>query len=241
MIQKYLLPLLAILGALLGLVMVAVTQAAVPIPPIPFPPATPPYRYSIAGAGIIEASSNNLAIGSPFDEIVSKIHVVEGMFVKKGDPLFELDLRNFEAALSVAKASLKAAQEIMEDKKMQLSFYERVKDKRAVSEQEMQAAAYAYYEAAENVKVAEANVVVANTNIERSIVRAPIAGQILQVNVQKGEIAPIIPIVSQQTPTLLAANGSLILMGAVSPLRMRVDVDEEDSWRFKAGSQATAL
>ncbi|MBA3238896.1 MAG: hypothetical protein H0T62_11205 [Parachlamydiaceae bacterium] len=66
MIRKYLIPLLAILGALFGLLIVYWSQKSVPVPLIVFPPAIPPYSHYIAGAGIIEASSQNISIGSPF-------------------------------------------------------------------------------------------------------------------------------------------------------------------------------
>lgn len=241
MFQRYLLPFFALAGAFLGLVMVGITQADLPAPTIAFPPLTSPFLHSIAGAGLIEPCSKNIAIGSPFNEIVARIYVIEGMSVKEGDPLLQLDVRNFEAALEVATASLKSSLETLEDKKTQFSFYERLQDATAVSEQEYQAARYAYLTAIENVRVAKAQVGEAKTNIERSLIRAPITGQILQVNVQKGEMAPIIPVVSPQTPTLLASNGSLILMGDVSTLQMRVDIDEEDAWRFRAGAKAVAF
>lgn len=241
MTRKYLLPFLALLGAIIGLITVYVSQKSIPPPPILFPPPTSPYAHSIAASGIIEASSQNMSIGTPFNEIITKIFVVEGNNVKAGDMLFQLDLRNFEAQFAVAQASLDLAIVELEDKKKQFSFYERLKDKNAVSEQIYQQALYAYLQAENNVKVSESNVRLAETNIQRSIVRAPIDGKILQVNIHVGEIAPIIPFISSQSTWLTAANGTLILMGNVTPLQMRVDVDEDDAWRFEEGSSATAF
>lgn len=239
--RRYLLPLLAIAGAIFGLLMVFKTQKTVPVPPILFPPAKSPYEYSIAGAGIIEASSQNISIGSPFNEVIKKIYVEEGDKVQANDPLFELDLRNFEAELAAAKAQLAVAEIDLENQKKQYSFYQRLKDTRAVTEQSMQLTYYSMLQAEENVKVAKANVDVIATNIERSIIRAPIDGEILQVNIHVGEIAPVIPFISSQSTWLTAANGTLILMGAVNPLQVRVDIDENEAWRFKAGSVATAF
>ena len=71
----------------------------VPTRPIEFPPPVSPYARSIAGAGLIEASSQNIAIGCPFNEVIEKIYVVEGDMVKKGDTCFnstsEISLRNW--------------------------------------------------------------------------------------------------------------------------------------------------
>src|SRR5262245_20635389 len=52
---------------------------------------------------------------------------------------------------------------------------------------------------------------------------------ILQVNVRAGEFA--------QAGML---STPLVLMGTVHPLHVRVDVDENDAWRFRAGAAATA-
>lgn len=241
MLQKYLLPLLALVGAIFGLVTVYRTQKSIPTPPIAFPPATSPFAHSIAGAGIIEASSQNISIGTPFNEVITKIYVVEGDLVKAGDPLFMLDLRNFEAQLVTMQAALKLAVVDFEDKQKQYSFYQRLQDKKAVSEQVYQQAYYAMLEAQANIKIAEGNVKEVETNIARSIVRAPIDGKILQVNSHIGEIAPIIPFTSAQSTWLTAANGSLILMGCVNPLQVRIDIDEDDAWRYEPGSKAMAF
>ncbi|PWU05214.1 MAG: secretion protein HlyD [Verrucomicrobia bacterium] len=241
MTRKYLLPLLALCGALLGLFIVFKTQKKVAVPPILFPPAVSPYENSIAGAGIIEASSNNIAVGTPFNEIVTKVHVTEGDRVQVGDILFELDLRNFNAQLEVAKASLNEAIVVLEDKRKQFSFYERVKDPRAVSEQAYQLAHYAFLEAEKNVQIAQANLEVAQSNIDRSIIRAPISGAIFQVNIHPGELAPVNPFFSNQSTAQTVSQGSIMLMGAIDPFQVRIDIDEDDAWRYKEGARATGF
>lgn len=233
MTRKFLLPIIATIGACIALVVVFWTQKQLPVLPVLFPPPTSPYKNAIAGEGVIEASSENISIGSPFSEIVTKIHVTEGNFVKQGDLLFELDLRFFESQKMTAEAELEAAIVTLEDQKEQFSFYQRLKDQRAVSEQEYQRVLYSMLEAEEQVRVAKAKVFEVETNIQRSLIRAPVDGEILQVNVHIGEIAPVVPFVSQQA--------TLILMGTVKPLQMRVDIDEDDAWRFIPGANATAF
>jgi HlyD family secretion protein len=241
MIQKYLLPFLAILGALFGLFIVFWTQKELPTQPILFPPPTSPYAFSIAGAGIIEASSRNRAVGTPFDEIVAKVYVIEGDFVKAGDPLFQLDLRNFEAQVRIAKANLNSAIVTFKDKEKQYSFYQRLTNKTAVSEQIYSQTNFAYLEAKEAVNVARANLEAAKVNVERSIIKAPVDGEILQVNIHVGELAPVNPFFSNQSTSQAVAQGSLILMGTVQPLEVRIDIDEDDCWRYKSNAAATAF
>lgn len=241
MFRKYFIPILALAGALFGLVAVYWSQKTVPVPPILFPPPKSPYAHSIAGAGIIEASSQNISIGTPFNEIIEEIFVTEGDQVKAGDPLFRLDIRSLQAQLESAKASVELALVDSQNKQKQYSFYQRLKDTRAVSEQVYQQAYYAFLDAEENVKVAQANVKVVEANIERSTIRAPIDGKILQLNIHVGEIAPIIPFISSQSFWLTAAQGSLLLMGSVEPLQVRINIDEDDAWRYVKGSAATAF
>jgi len=241
MIRKYLLPLIALFGALFGLVTVYWTQKTVPTAPILFPPAESPYPHAIAASGVIEASSQNIAIGCPFNEVIQKVFVTEGDKVKAGAPLFQLDLRAFQAQLMVAEAQLRVAVATRDDKRTQFSFYEQLKDRRAVSEQIYQQALYAALEAEENITVAKASVEVAKINIERATILAPVDGEILQLNIHVGEIAPIIPTFAEQSNWMTTVRGSLLLMGKVDPLQLRVDIDEEDAWRAEKGAVATAF
>lgn len=239
MLRKFLLPSLAVLGAIVALLAVFWSQKKQPVPPIPFPVAKSPYENAIYGAGIIEASTENIAIGAPFLELIMKIYVVEGDRVKAGDPLFQLDTRSLEAQKRTAISQLNAAIVNYENLKTQFSFYERVSDKRAVSEQAYEQSYYAMKEAAEQVMVAKGQLGQIETDIERSTVRAPVEGEILQVNAHIGEI--YIQDAYHLTQPYVNLQSALILMGTVAPLQMRIDIDEEDCWRYCKGAKATAF
>jgi RND family efflux transporter MFP subunit len=239
MIRKYLLPGLAVLGALIALVIVFWSQRKQPTPPIPYAAAQSPYKYAIYGAGLIEASTENIAIGTPFIEPIVEIYVIEGDQVQKGDPLLKQDTRALEAQLETAMSQWNAAVVNYDNAKKQFSFYERLTDKKAVSEQAYFQAYYAMLEAEEQAKVAESQVAQVKVDIERSTICAPVDGEILQVNAHIGEIyAPTSYNVTQPYQNLQTAQ---ILMGTVAPLQMRIDIDEEECWRFQQGSEATAF
>ena len=241
MLRRSFLPILAVLGALLGLYVVFWTQKSVPTPPIFYPPPRSPYPSAIAAVGLIEASSENISVGSPFNEVIEKIYVVEGDIVQQGDLLFSLDTRNFAAQVETAKAALQAAVTDLENTTTQFAFYERLNDKSAVSQQAYEQYRYAMLQAQDAVLVAKGTLDVARSNIERSNIRAPIARKILQVNIHVGEIAPVTPIANSQSTWLANTQGSLILMGAIEPLQLRVDIDEADAWRFIQGARGTAF
>lgn len=241
LLRKPLIPFLAILGAMLGLYAVYWSQKPVPTPPILFPPPLSPYPHAIAASGVIEASSENIAIGSPFNEVIVAIEVVEGDRVETGDILFRLDTRLFAAQREAAEASVQVARLREENADRQYAFYEQLEDKRAVSAQAYQQAYSSFLEARANRQLAEASLKQAEVNLERSIIRAPRRGTILQVNAHIGEIAPITPFTNAQAEWKTIARGSLILLGHLTPLRVRIDIDEDEVWRYQAGRPATAF
>jgi len=79
------------------------------------------------------------------------------------------------------------------------------------------------------VAQAESQVKMAETNIDRRTMRAPIAGVILQNKVRLGQFAQCGPL-----------SEPLMILGSVTPLHVRVDVDEHDAWRVRGGAPAAA-
>ncbi len=64
----------------------------------------------IAASGIVEAQTENIAVGSPTPGIVTQVHVHAGQRVKVGDALFDLDDREVRADLKCQDANLAAAE-----------------------------------------------------------------------------------------------------------------------------------
>ena len=244
MIRKYLLPVLAVLG--LGFAVLTVISGSKTIPPaLPFvDPAAPPFKSSVAGTGIVEANTENIAIGTLVPGVVSGIYISVGSKVKTGDPLFKLDDRDLMAQLTIRRAALhvsnttvKVAKASLSDVKNQLALAESITDKRAISVEELDRRRYAVQIAKAKLAQAKADVVSAmaqiketETNLDRIIVRAPVDGEVLQLKIHPGEFAPA---GVTQTP--------LILFGNVKPLNVRVDVDENDAWRVRADAPAVAF
>jgi multidrug efflux pump subunit AcrA (membrane-fusion protein) len=111
-ITRFVLPALA--AGLLILAVYHVIKAAQVLPP-PTTPAEPPrtaFSQTIGGAGIVEAWTENIAVGTPLPGVVLEVYVpVEkvGQTVKKGDPLFLVDNRQLLAILKYNEANLQAA------------------------------------------------------------------------------------------------------------------------------------
>ncbi len=79
------------------------------------------------------------------------------------------------------------------------------------------------------IAVAEAQVAQTETEINRALVTAPVAGEVLQVNVRPGQAISTQP------------GQALIMLGDISERRVRVDIDEHDIPRFDATGRAKAF
>jgi multidrug resistance efflux pump len=295
---KYLLPLFAVGMLAFAVYHVVLAQQKPPKPPPPVEPPRSPFGRTVAGAGIVEARSQNIALGSAVPGVVLKVWSPEelglsapsnltpwetliGQHVKQGDPLFRVDDRHYkamlafhEANLASAKAQLarleqmprpeelavsKAKAEVAEaavdvqrdlverDSKLIASaattdeqYRQHQLNLRMAQRQLSQAKAdlalikagsweadKAIARAA--VKLAEAQVLQDKTDLDRTIVRAPVDGVVLQVNVRPGEfVAPI-------------SNQAQVVLGTLTDhLNVRVDIDEHDIPRFLPGAPAVA-
>src|SRR6516162_3196224 len=154
-----------------------------------------------------------------------------------------------------AEARVREAEANQGDAEVQLRLIESVTDKRAVRDEDVQRRRQGYQAAqarlaearaqlallkagawAPDIAVAksetaqaEAQLKLAETNVDRLTMRAPIAGVILQNKVRLGQYAQCGPL-----------SEPLMILGSVTPLHVRVDVDEHDAWRVRGGTQAVA-
>lgn len=243
MITKYIIPLFAILGFVSALKVVA---SGASHPPTPLPvaaPVTSPFAAQVSGAGMVESSSENISVGTPLSGIVKVVAVQPGDRVKQGDLLFALDdsalqaqLVAKKAALEVARANANRAHVDYNQADSELKRAQGLAKGGATSKQDFDTARFALDRASAvlaqsqaQIRAAESEMAVVQTEILRSATRAQIDGEILQVNIRPGEYA-------------LAGNIAqpLILMGLSGALNLRVDIDEHDAWRVKADARGMA-
>ncbi len=76
---------------------------------MPIEPAHAPYSDAVAGSGVVEAETENIAIGSPIPGVVVKVLAKVGAEVQPGTELFELDDRQLRAELNFRQAAIDAA------------------------------------------------------------------------------------------------------------------------------------
>lgn len=277
--RSILLPAIAGVALMSAAIHVARTHEVPPVLSPPVSPSRAPYRDTIAGAGLVESSSENIRVGTLLPGVVTEVAVVVGQRVRKGDVLFRLDDRERRAELAVRRAQLLLAEAQLarqrelpraEDvpvseanvAKAQADLLGRrdllerteVLLSRNVSTQEeltqrQQAVAWAKAELTrsqaedarlkagawkQDITVAEAQAAAAREqmtqveiDLERLVVRTVMDGTVLKVDVRPGEYVGTPP------------NQTLILLGNIDTLHVRVDIDEYDLPRFRPGLPGT--
>jgi multidrug resistance efflux pump len=281
---QVLVPVLA--AALFGLAVYHVVSASqtLPAPPPPADPPRTPFAHTIAGSGLVEAQTENIAIGSALAGVVLEVYVpVEevGKQVTAGAPLFRVDDRHLlaqleyqEAGVASARAQLAKLEQQPRPEELppsaakvrtaqanvalQLDLAERARhlaSTEAMSREEvvqrrltlevarqqlaqaeaddqlLRAGAWEADKAVARaaVAMAAAQVKQTRTEIERALVRAPVDGRVLQVNVRPGEYVGNQP------------GQALMVLGHAQELHVRANIDERDVDRFRPGLSARAL
>src|ERR1700674_1598301 len=86
------------------------TNQTPPAPPPPVAPPRAPYDLTVAGSGIVEARTENIAIGAHLSGVTPEVLVKVGQRVPRGTPLCRLDDRQVLAELKVREANLAIAE-----------------------------------------------------------------------------------------------------------------------------------
>lgn len=131
------------------------------------PPSAPPtaaFEDKVGAVGLVEASSENIAVSLPVSGLVTAVYVHAGDRVTRGQKLFSLDDRDLRAELALrntalqvaeaklnkllhlprpedippAEAKVRESEELLNDANVQLRIIESVKDKRAIRDEDLQ-------------------------------------------------------------------------------------------------------
>ncbi len=200
---------------------------------------------AVAGAGIVEPSSEVISIGSHVSGVVSTVYVTAGQQVTAGQPLFAIDSRQVrssiteaEANITRARASSESARATLATAQQQLALYRNIEDQRAISRQEVIArqgevsAARAQLTLAQSeIRAAQAARSSSATELARHVVRAPISGEVLRVQLRPGEFA-------QAGGQQGSSATPYMEIGATNPLHVRIDIDENEIARADLGAEA---
>jgi membrane fusion protein, multidrug efflux system len=119
---------------------------------------------------------------------LERVHFREGQTVKRGELLFTIDARPFQAELARAEAQLAAVRSRSDLTKTEFTRAQKLLEMRAISQQEFDQLQSGTRTSDADIQAALAAVQSARLNVEYSRVRAPITGRVSRANVTAGNL-----------------------------------------------------
>lgn len=170
------------------------------------------------------ASPEFVEIRSRVSGYLVKIHFSDGQEVKAGDPLFEIDRRPYEFALTNAKARLQQAESQLKLANITLDRASKLNQTNSISQQELDEASQKQVSSIADLNAGKAAVDQAELDLEFCDIKAPISGRISRASVTVGNL-----IQSGQSNT-----EPLTTIASVDPIHVLFDVDEIAVLKFMA-------
>jgi multidrug efflux system membrane fusion protein len=157
---------------------------------------------------------------------ITAVNFKPGSLVKKGDVLFEIDARPFQAEAARAEAAAGSARARADLAKLELARAERLLADKAIAQREFDEKASGLKELDANVRAAQASLEAARLNLAYTRVLSPINGRVSKADVTTGNLV----------------DGAVVLTSVVSsnPIYATFDGDEDTYLRVGRVSQKGA-
>jgi RND family efflux transporter MFP subunit len=153
---------------------------------------------------------------------IDKVAFTEGSQVKRGDLLFVIDPRPYQADADRAAADVKRYKTAFDLARIELTRVQRLKDSGAVSEEELDERKSTLAQTEANVAGSEAALEAANLNLNFTRVTSPIDGRVSRAEITRGNLVTG------------GINGGTLLSSVVSmdPMYLYFDADEQSYLRY---------
>ncbi|MBA2564024.1 MAG: efflux RND transporter periplasmic adaptor subunit [Gemmatimonadetes bacterium] len=165
---------------------------------------------------------------------IQRVGFTEGTEVRKGDLLFVIDPRPYQAELDRAQAELERTRTQAELAKRDLERAQTLVAKEAISREEFDIRAAALEESGASIRAAEANVAQARLDVEWTRVRSPIDGRVSRAEVTAGNLVDAGP----PSATLLTTVMS------IDPIYVYFEGDEQTYLKYgrlsRSGERASS-
>ena len=147
----------------------------------------------------------------------------EGSVVKQGQPLFQIDPRQFKAALDSARGNLSRNDAALDNANIKVERYGPLAKTQAISQQELDDALSDQRQCQANVESAKAQLEQAQLNMDWTTVISPIAGIAGTVQIQVGSLV----------------NGQSVLttVSTVDPIRVAFGLNEQQYLNYMAAEK----
>jgi membrane fusion protein (multidrug efflux system) len=158
----------------------------------------------------------DVEIRARVEGFLQTVNFTEGTYVHKGDLLYQIDPKPFQATLDGAKADLATAQARLEKTNNDVTRYRPLVAKQALSQQELDNAIAAQQAATAQVEANKAAVEQANINLGYTRVYSPIDGLAGVTQVKAGNLVG------------RGENTLLVVLSQIHPIIFKVGVTEAD-------------
>lgn len=183
----------------------------------------------LSGSGYVVTGDRYVSIGVRVAGRIDRYFIEEGQSVRKGDPLVQLDDRDYRAAVGRTEAGLALARANTELADSELRRGHALRKSGVISDQELDVLENKAQVAHATIAQLEAELDAARVNLEYTTLRAPTDGVVLAKLKEVGEIA---------VPGGFAGSGDLVRIANLSDMRAEVDVNEADLERVRMGGTA---
>ena len=160
---------------------------------------------------------------------IKRVTFAEGKEVKKGEVLFEIDPRPYEADLARAEAELESARSAASLAKSEVQRAGKLVDMQAISREEFDSRTSAEVQGGAQVHALEAAVQTARLNLEWTRVRSPIAGRVSNALVTAGNLVQAGP----------PAGAVLTTVVSVDSMYLYFDSDEQTYLRYASRARTS--
>jgi len=160
-------------------------------------------------------SFTNVSIKAQVNAVLEQVHIKEGQFVKKGDLLFTLDARPFEAALTQVQGQLEHDEAVLAEAKIDLDRYQQAFNRNAIAKQQLDDQTQAVKQDEGTVKNDQGQVANAQVNLAYTHITSPIDGRVGLRLVDPGN--------------MVQANGTtpLVVVTQIAPITVIFSVAED--------------
>jgi HlyD family secretion protein len=162
---------------------------------------------------------------------ILRLHIDIGDQVEPGALLAEIDPRDVQNRYDQTEADLAVAQAQAEITKAQLDRSQALLDAEVITKQEHENARLQYANAKASLVRAQTNFKLAELQMNDVRIRAPMAGTIIQKNVEEG-------VVIQSASQNVSGGTTLFVMANLGEMQVRTLVDETDMGELRAGMDA---
>lgn len=142
--------------------------------------------------------------------LTNGMEVTEGVAVRRGEVIAEIEHRDLEAQLALADAQVRQAEAALNDKERERRRLEALFAQEVTTEQARDAAVAAHESAEAALAQARAQRELAQVNLQESFIRAPMDGVVAERYVDPG--------------AMVGANSPIVRLVQMSPLRLMVSV-----------------